>query len=112
MKTVQAISRPVTGATWTLYTENKNLDTILRLTREYFQGFTTQTGIGYFKSFATGMLTREDALTITILTDKDTEPSARGWIKELAGRICTENDQETVLVRREPITEAFNVSSV
>ena len=78
-----------------IYTENKNLDAILKITSTYFEGFTLIRSEGYWKG------SWESSLILEIVTES--KPEEQKKIDRLAAAIKAYNKQESVLVTQNPV---------
>ena len=75
-----------------IFTENKNVNTIINTVERYFEGFTLIEGIGYYKG------NRECSLCIEILITGETPYNFKERIKSICSEINTFNKQECCLV--------------
>lgn len=72
-----------------IFTEDVNREKIEAILTKYYPGFTITKAKGYWR------LQKEDSLIIEIVTE-DTDTT----IKQIAGEIKTENNQQAVLIQK------------
>jgi len=81
-----------------LYTEDINRDDVLDITRQYFENFTINKGVGYWKGG------KENSLIITIISGAGQDIKQA---EALAKDIKVINDQEAVLLVVEDVKSSL-----
>lgn len=82
-----------------IYTEHKNEPETTRTIGLFFEGFTRYENLGYWKE------TKENSLMFEVITKNTAE--AREKLNTIAETLKRHNQQESVLITRQPIKTAF-----